>query len=224
VFTEGYAATSGDMLTRSELCREALRLGRLVVQLLPERSEPWALLALMLLHDSRRAARQSPAGELILLSEQDRALWDRAQIEEGLLCLDRALAIGSFSAYALQAAIAALHVKARTADDTDWAQIALLYERLLERTDNAVVALNHAAAVAMAHGPERGLQLLAGLAHKPELEGYHLFFAARADLLRRVGDRSAASRDYTEALRLVRNEPERRYLQKRLAELRESAP
>jgi RNA polymerase sigma-70 factor (ECF subfamily) len=219
VFSEGYAATGGEVLLRSELCGEALRLGRLLVGLLPLESEAWALLALMLLHDSRSAARLSKSGELVLLAEQDRSLWDRAQIAEGLGCLDRALGLGGLSMYALQAVIAAHHARARSVDDTDWSQIALLYQRVVSRTQNAGAALNHAAAVAMAEGPERGLELLNGLAEDPSLVDYHLFYAARADLLRRLGQLDAAARDYTEALRLVGNEPERRYFARRLAEL-----
>jgi RNA polymerase sigma-70 factor (ECF subfamily) len=219
VFSEGYAATGGEVLVRSELCGEALRLGRLLVGLLPAQSEPWALLALMLLHDSRSAARLSKSGELVLLADQDRSLWDRAQIAEGLGCLDRALGLGGLSMYALHAAIAAHHARARTAFETDWAQIAHLYQRLTSRTQNAGAALNHAAAVAMAEGPERGLELLNGLAEDPALTDYHLFYAARADLLQRLGQLDAAARDYSEALRLSGNEPERRYLARRLAEL-----
>ena len=219
VFSEGYAATTGDALVRAELCGEALRIGRLLVHLLPEQSEPWALLALMLLHDSRRSARQTADGELVLLEDQDRRLWNRAQIDEGLACLDRALALGGSSPYTLQAAIAALHARAASAEQTDWAQIAALYAALHARTHNAVVALNHAAAVAMADGPEHGLALLDALAAEPALTGYHLFYAARADLLRRAGRTEQAARDYREALRLVGNEPERRFLHKRLSQL-----
>ena len=219
VFSEGYAATAGDVLVRRELCGEAIRLGRLLVSLMPDRFEASALLALMLLHDSRSAARQSASGELILLEDQDRALWNRAQIMEGLACLNRVLHAGVSSAYALQAAIAALHARAPSPRETDWPQIVLLYEALLKRSDSGVIALNHAAAVAMAEGPERGLELLERLAAEPAISGYHLFYAARADLLRRARRVTEALADYREALRLVGNEPERRYLAKRIAEL-----
>jgi len=219
VFSEGYAATGGDELLRAELCGEALRLGRLLVRLLPERGEPWTLLALMLLHDSRRAARQTEQGELVLLEEQDRSLWNREQIAEGVACLERGLTLGESSPYALQAAIAALHAQAGSAAETDWAQIAALYASLAARTHNAVVALNHAVAVAMAEGPERGLSMLDGLAAEPTLASYHLFYAARADLLRRCGRLRQAADDYATALRLVGNEPERRYLERRLSQL-----
>ena len=223
VFSEGYAATAGDALVRGELCGEALRLGELLARLLPERAEAWALRALMLLHDSRSAARQTAAGDLVLLEEQDRLLWDQDQIVEGLVCLERVLQMRGSSVYALQAAIAALHAQARTSAETDWAQIAILYEALLARTHNAVVALNHAVAVAMAQGPERGLELLDGLAAEPTLAGYHLYYAARADLLRRLGRRQQAAQAYIEALRLAGNLPERRYLEKRLSELQDTA-
>jgi RNA polymerase sigma-70 factor (ECF subfamily) len=219
VFSEGYAATAGDVLVRAELCGEAIRLGRLLVSLLPDRFESSALLALMLLHDSRSAARQSAEGELILLEDQDRSRWNRAQIMEGLACLNRVLHAGVSSVYALQAAIAALHARAPSPSATDWPQIALLYEALLKRSGSGVVALNHAAAVAMAEGPERGLALLSQLGSEPSMSGYHLFYAARADLLRRAGRIAEALADYREALRLVGNEPERRYLTKRIAEL-----
>jgi RNA polymerase sigma-70 factor (ECF subfamily) len=222
-FSEGYAATAGDALVRGELCGEALRLGQLLTRLLPERAEAWALLALMLLHDSRSAARQTTKGELVLLEEQDRSLWNQGQIVEGLVCLERVLQMRGSSVYALQAAIAALHAQARTSAETDWAQIAILYEALFARTHNAVIALNHAVAVAMTQGPERGLVLLDGLATEPTLAGYHLFYAARADLLRRLGRREQAAHAYGEALRLAGNLPERRYLEKRLSELQDSA-
>jgi RNA polymerase sigma-70 factor (ECF subfamily) len=219
VFSEGYAATSGEQLLRNDLCGEAIRLGRLIERLLPDRGEPVVLLALMLLHDSRSAARVDANGELVLLEDQDRTLWNRVQIDEGVGRLERALLAGVSSAYAIQAAIAALHARAETAAATDWPQIASLYAELLRRSPSPVIALNHAAAVAMAEGPDRGLTLLDQLAADPTMQSYHLYFAARADLLRRAGRRDDARAAYTEAHRLVGNEPERRYLAKRLAEL-----
>jgi RNA polymerase sigma-70 factor (ECF subfamily) len=219
VFSEGYAATSGELLLRNDLCREAIRLARLLVQLMPERAEPLVLLSLMLLHDSRSAARVDANGELVLLEDQDRSRWNQAQINEGVGVLERALLSGVKSPYAIQAAIAALHAQAETAAETDWPQIAGLYAELLRRESSPVIALNHAAAVAMAEGPERGLALLDALAADPSMQNYHLYFAARADLLRRAGRRPEAREAYVEAQRLVGNEPERRYLAKRLAEL-----
>jgi RNA polymerase sigma-70 factor, ECF subfamily len=219
VFGEGYAATSGELLLRNDLCGEAIRLGRLIVELMPDRGEPLVLLSLMLLHDSRSAARVDADGELVLLEDQDRSRWKRSQIDEGVGLLERALLSGVKSPYAIQAAIAALHAQAETAAETDWPQIAGLYEELLRREGTPVIALNHAAAVAMAEGPEKGLALLDRLAEDPSMQGYHLYFAARADLLRRAGRRAEARAAYEEALRRAGNEPERRYLSKRLAEL-----
>jgi RNA polymerase sigma-70 factor (ECF subfamily) len=220
VFSEGYAATSGDALLRRELCSEAIGIARLLERLLPERAEPVALVALLLLHDARRDSRVDAAGDLVLLEEQDRTRWDRAQIGEGLERVERALRMGGATPYALQAAIAALHARAPTAAQTDWPQIALLYAELRRLADTPVVALNHAAAVAMAEGPERGLQLLAELAQHEAMQAYHLFFAARADLLRRARRLPEASADYARALELVGNEPERRFLQRRSDEVR----
>jgi RNA polymerase sigma-70 factor (ECF subfamily) len=219
VFGEGYAATSGGQLLRNDLCTEAIRLGRLLVQLMPEHAEPLVLLSLMLLHDSRSAARVDAQGELVLLEDQDRTRWNQAQINEGVGLLHRALLAGVKSPYAIQAAIAALHSQAETATATDWPQIAGLYAELLRREGTPVIALNHAAAVAMAEGPARGLELLDALAADATMQSYHLYFAARADLLRRAGRRDEARAAYLEAHRLVGNEPERRYLAKRLAEL-----
>ncbi|HKU37592.1 MAG TPA: sigma-70 family RNA polymerase sigma factor [Polyangiales bacterium] len=219
VFNEGYAATAGDTLLRRELCGEALRLGYLLERLLPERVEISALLALMLLHDSRSETRFDAAGELVLLEEQDRSRWNREQIEAGLQRVERALATGVAPAYAIQAAIAALHARAATAAETDWPQIALLYAELMRRAPSPVVALNHAAAVGMAHGAEAGLALLDELRGEPVMQGYHLYFAARADLLRRAGRAGDAKREYQRALELVRTGPEKRFLERRLREI-----
>jgi RNA polymerase sigma-70 factor, ECF subfamily len=218
VFSEGYAATSGDSWLRRDLTCEAIRLGRLVERLLPEHSEPTALVALMLLHDARRVARVDAHGDLVLLEDQDRSRWDQAQIREGCERVERALRRGGPTPYALQAAIAALHAQAPTAADTDWPQIVLLYQKLLQQLPSPVVALNHAAAVAMAEGPGAGLRLLAELAGEEELAEYQPFFATRAELLRRVGDLAAARRDYQRGLELAKNEPEKRFMARRLAE------
>lgn len=220
VFTEGYAATSGDELIRRELCSEAIRLGRLLVELMPSVSEAKGLLALMLLHDARRDARSTPTGELVLLEEQDRGRWNRAQIDEGVCLVDASLRSARVGPYAIQAAIAALHARAPTAADTDWRQIAALYALLVERAPSAVVELNHAVAVAMVDGPESGLLLLDALEARGELRDYHLLDAARADLLRRLGRTAAAARAYEKALELATLEPERRFLERRIRELR----
>ena len=218
VFTEGYAATSGDALVRTELTVEAIRLARLIVELMPSAHEANGLLALILLHDSRRAARTS-AAELVLLEDQDRRLWDAAQIAEALERVDAALSAPRVGPYAIQAAIAALHARAHVASETDWRQIAALYALLLERAPSAVVELNHAVALAMVDGPELALPLVDSLSARGELDGYHLLHAARADLLRRLGRRVEAIRDYELALGLARLEPERRFLARRIAEL-----
>jgi RNA polymerase sigma-70 factor (ECF subfamily) len=220
VFSEGYAATSGDAWVRRDLSSEAIRLGRLLERLLPEHSEPVALVALMLLHDARRDARVDANGDLVLLEEQDRSRWDRAQIAEGCERVERALRGGGPTPYALQAAIAALHAQAGRAQDTDWPQIVLLYRELLKRVESPVVALNHAAAVAMAEGAEAGLALLADLSGVEDLRGYAPFFAARAELLRRLRRFREAVPDYERGLLLAKNEPEKRYLARRLAEVR----
>jgi RNA polymerase sigma-70 factor (ECF subfamily) len=221
VFSEGYAATSGDAWVRRDLTSEAIRLGRLLERLLPERSEPIALVALMLLHDSRRDARVDAQGDLVLLEEQDRSRWDHAQIDEGCARVERALRLGGASPYALQAAIAALHARAATPTATDWPQIVLLYRELLRLLPTPVVALNHAAAVAMAEGPAAGLTLVGELAESPELSNYHVLYATRADLLRRLGRFAEALRDYRRGAELAGNAPERRYLTKRADELAE---
>src|SRR5271170_1726831 len=219
VFTEGYAATSGKVWIRRQLCEEAIRLGRLLCELIPRNTELRALLALMLLHDSRRLARTSPEEEIVTLEEQDRKLWDRREIAEGVPLLEAALQEGARGEYALQAAIAALHARARRAEDTDWAQIARLYDALLRLQPSPVVELNRAAAIAMAEGPSSGLALIDELEAKGELSGYHLLPAARADLLRREGRWQEAAESYRQALAMVTNDPERRYLSRRLAEV-----
>jgi RNA polymerase sigma-70 factor (ECF subfamily) len=219
VFTEGYAATSGKIWIRRQLCDEAIRLGRLLCELIPRNPELRALLALMLLHDSRRAARASSDEQIITLDEQDRELWDRREIAEGVPLLEAALRDGAQGEYALQAAIAALHARARRPADTDWAQIARLYDTLLQRRPSPVVELNRAAAIAMAEGPASGLALIDALEAKGELAGYHLLPAARADLLRREGRWREAAEAYRQALALVANDPERQYLTRRLAEV-----
>ncbi|MDQ6831236.1 MAG: RNA polymerase sigma factor [Gemmatimonadota bacterium] len=227
VFTEGYAATAGDDLVRRDLCDEAIRFGRLLVELMPERQEANALLALMLLHDSRRATRISPTGDIILLADQDRGQWDQTKIREGTGRVRDALSSGPASRYAVQAAIAALHAEAASPDATDWRQIAALYGFLLRDHATPVVELNHAVAIAMVDGPERGLLLIDSIAARGALGEYHLLHSARADLLRRLG-RHAESRDaYRAALALCRLEPERRFIIKRLdglAALDEGAP
>ena len=219
VFTEGYAATSGRVWIRRQLCDEAIRLGRLLCELIPRNPELRALLALMLLHDSRRMARAGPDEEIITLEEQNRELWDRREIAEGVPLLESALREGAAGVYALQAAIAALHARAQRAEDTDWAQIARLYDALLQKQPSPVVELNRAAAIAMAEGPSSGLALIDELEAKGELAGYHLLPAARADLLRRDGRWREAAEAYRQALALVSNDPERRYLSRRLAEV-----
>ena len=223
VFTEGYAATIGETLIRRELCAEAIRLARLLDALLPDRAEPPALLALLLLHDSRRAARTTPDGDLVLLEDQDRTRWDHAQIAEGLSLVERALRRSPPGPYALQAAIAAVHARAPRAADTDWRQITALYALLLQRFPSPVVALNHAVAVAMSEGPAAGLRLLDSLAARGELSSYHLLPAARADLLRRLGRDEEAAAAYREAIKLTTNAAERRFLERRLAETDDAA-
>ncbi len=219
VFNEGYTATAGDSLIRRELCAEAIRLARTLCDLIPNQPESLGLLALMLLHDSRRDARVNAAGELVLLEEQDRALWHRQQIDEGLKLVERALRLGRVGPYQLQAAIAAVHAEARTAEETDWRQIAALYRELARADDSPVVSLNHAVAVAMSEGMDRGLAIIDELGSDGELDSYHLYHAARADLLRRTGSRDKALEEYERALSLTSNAVERRYLRRRVAEL-----
>jgi len=220
VFNEGYAATSGDALVRRELCSEAIRLGRLLRSLLPDAGEAAGLLALMLLHDSRRSARVDARGDLVTLEEQDRSLWDRAQIAEGQALAETALRRSGAGFYALQAAIAALHAQAARAEETDWPQIAALYALLLRLHPSPVVALNHAAAVAMGERLDRGLRLVEQLEAEGELEGYHLLPAAKAEILRRLGRHAEAAAAYERALGLVTHGAERRYLERRLREVR----
>ena len=216
IFNEGYAASSGDSLVRDDLCAEAIRLARVLCGLMGGDAENFGLLALMLLQHARRAARVA-GGALVTLEEQDRSLWDRAAISEGLALLDRALAMRQPGPYQVQAAIAALHARAQTAQETDWPQIAALYEKLLEWSPSPVLALNHAAAVAMAAGPEEGLHRMAALASA--LDQYYLFHAARADLLRRLGRWTEAAEAYRRALALATNPVEREFLTRRLWEL-----
>jgi RNA polymerase sigma-70 factor (ECF subfamily) len=218
VFNEGYAASSGALVTRHDLSAEAIRLGRLLVELLPEH-EALGLLALMLLHDSRRAARTSVSGELILLDHQDRSLWDRDQIAEGTGLVKRALSSRRAGPYAIQAAIAAVHAEAPGAAATDWAEIVGLYDVLSRADASPVIALNRAVAVAMRDGPEAGLALIEAILERGELSDYHPVHAARADLCRRLGRTADARVSYERALALARQEPERRFLERRLAEL-----
>ncbi len=223
VFNEGYAATETPGLTRPDLCVEAIRLGRLLAELMPREAEVLGLLALMRLHDARRAARLCASGMLVPLEEQDRALWHHSAIDEGLKLLDTALALRQRGPYQLQAAIAALHARARCADDTDWKQIAALYGGLRLEQPGAVVELNAAVALAMAEGADKGLAWLDALQARDELNGYHLFHAARADLLRRLARLPEACEAYRRALSLVRNAAERQYLEARLAQCGGSA-
>jgi RNA polymerase sigma-70 factor, ECF subfamily len=218
VFNEGYSASSGLSLTRCDVSAEAIRLGRLLVELMPE-PEAVGLLALMLLHESRRAARSTQDGELVLLADQDRQLWDRALIAEGVALVERALSSRRFGPYTLQAAIAAVHAEAATADATDWAQIVGLYDVLARADPSPVIELNRAAAVAMHDGPAAGLAIVDAIMARGDLDGYHLAHSARADLCRRLGRTADARLAYQRALELVRQEPARRFLEKRLREL-----
>ncbi len=223
IFNEGYSATAGDTLIRKELCSEAIRLARLLCSLLPRDAETLGLVALMLLHDSRRNARTDTAGELILLEEQDRSLWDRDQIREGLELVDTALRLRNIGPYQLQAAIAALHGQADTYERTDWRQINALYVELYSLSPSPVIALNHAVAVAMSEGIEKGLRRVDKIGSDGALDDYHLFHAARADLLRRLGRTHEAIKAYSRALELTRNPIEQNYLRRRLIELTPSA-
>ena len=218
VFNEGYSASSGGSLTRHDLSGEAIRLGRLLVELLPE-PEAIALVALMLLHDSRRAARTSPTGDLILLEDQDRSLWNRDQIAEGVALVERALSSRRIGPYTLQAAIAAVHAEAPSPAATDWARIVGLYDVLVQADPSPVVELNRAVAVAMRDGPLAGLALIDAILARGDLGNYHLAHAARADLYRRLGKTAEARASYERALGLTQQEPERRFLQRRLSEV-----
>jgi RNA polymerase sigma-70 factor, ECF subfamily len=221
VFNEGYSASAGDALTRPDLSAEAIRLGRLLVELLPE-PEAVGLLALMLLHDARRAARTSPDGEIVLLDQQDRTLWNRGQIAEGVALVGCALSSRRAGPYSLQAAIAALHAEARDAATTDWRQIVGLYDVLLRLDPSPVVELNRAAAIAMSDGPAAGLALIDALLGRGDLADYHLAFSAKADLCRRLGRTADAIAAYERALTLTMQAPERRFIERRIAQLREA--
>lgn len=218
VFNEGYSASSGEALTRPDLSGEAIRLGRLLVELLPE-PEALGLLALMVLHESRRPARTSPEGDLILLEDQDRSLWNRNQITEGTALVERAWSSGQFGPYTLQAAIATLHSVAPTVAATDWAQIVGLYDLLAQVAASPVVEINRAAAVAMRDGPAAGLALIDAILARGDLTTYHLAHSARAELCRQLGRTVEARADYQRALALAQQEPERRFLERRLANL-----
>jgi RNA polymerase sigma-70 factor (ECF subfamily) len=218
VFNEGYSASFGEAVTRHDLCGDAIRLGRVLITLLPQ-AEAMGLLGLMLLQDSRRAARTSATGELILLEDQDRSLWNREQIAEGVALVQRALSIGQVGPYTIQAAIASAHAQASTAAMTDWAQIVGLYTLLLQAESSPVIELNRAVAVAMRDGPSAGLELVDAILKRGDLDTYHLAHAARADLYRRLGRTKEARISYERALSLTQQEPERRFLGRRLSEL-----
>lgn len=219
VFNEGYSASSGESLTRHDLSGEAIRLGRLLVELLPE-PETVGLLALMLLHEARRAARMSPSGDLVLFADQDRGLWDRDQTAEGLALSERALSSPPCGPYAIQASIAAAHMRAADPHATDWTAVVSLYDLLMQSAPSPVVELNRAVAIAMRDGPAAGLSLMDAILARGDLTDYHLIYSARADLNRRLDRVAEARADYEKALSLVRQEPERRFLQRRLAELK----
>ena len=220
IFNEGYAASTGQNLIRNDLCAEAIRLGRVLCELLPDEPENIGLLALMLLQDSRREARVNDAGELVTLDEQDRLRWDAREIAEGVRLVQTALRLQRVGKYQLQAAIAAVHAEAGTADETDWRQIVALYEELMRITASPIVALNHAAAVAMAHGFERGLRMIEAADADGALQNYYLFHASRADLLRRLRHFEEARAAYETALSLTTNRVEQNYIRRRLAEIR----
>jgi RNA polymerase sigma-70 factor (ECF subfamily) len=219
IFNEGYAASAGDALVRRELCAEAVRLGRVLAELMPDEGEALGLLALLLLHDARREGRVGPGGELVLLEDQDRSRWDRAKIHEGIKLLDQAIRRGPAGPYRLQACIAALHAVAPTAEATDWRRITLLYDQLMAVAGSPVVALNRAVAVAMVEGPAAGLDLMDTLAASGSLDSYHLLHAARGDLLRRLGRAPEAAAAYRRALELATNPVEQTFLTHRLSEV-----
>jgi RNA polymerase sigma-70 factor (ECF subfamily) len=218
VFNEGYSASSGDTITRADLSGEAIRLGRLLLELLPD-AEVMGLLALMLLHESRRAARTSPSGEIVLLDDQNRSLWNAEQIVEGKALVQQALATRRFGPYTLQAAISAVHADAQNPGATDWVQIVGLYDVLVQIAPSPVVGLNRAVAIAMRDGPASGLELIDEILARGDLVDYHLAHAARADLFRRLGRTGEARAAYEQALALTRQEPERRFLERRVGEL-----
>jgi RNA polymerase sigma-70 factor (ECF subfamily) len=223
IFNEGYTATSGEGLMRKDLCAEAVRLGRLLRELVPDEPENLGLLALMLLQDSRRHARINSGGELVTLEEQDRSLWDANEIAEGLRLVETALRIGPVGPYQLQAAIAAVHAEARATEDTDWPQIVALYSELRRINPSPVVALNHAAAVAMSAGCSEGLRLAEAAGAAGKLDHYYFYHAARADLLRRLDRTEEAQAAYTRALELTTNQVEQRYIRRRLSEMAQTA-
>ncbi len=219
IFNEGYSATAGDSLIRKDLCTEAIRLGRVLCVLMPDEPENLGLLALMVLQDSRRDARINQQGELVTLEEQDRSLWDAPEIEEGLRLVDRALRLHSVGVYQLQAAIGAIHAEAKTSAETDWPQIVALYQELMRITPSPIVALNHAAAVAMSEGFEKGLALVEEAVASGKLDQYYLFHAARADLLRRLNRLREATTAYKRALALTTNHVEQQFIRLRLSEV-----
>ena len=219
VFNEGYSATSGTQIVRRELTGEAIRLARVLVSLMPDEPEAIGLLSLLLLQDSRRDARQSASGELVLLAEQDRSRWDTVRIDEGLALLDRAASLGAPGQYQLQAAIAAVHAEARTAHETDWPRIVLLYDRLMAIEPSPVVALNRAVAVSMARGPAEALAIVDDLAVNGGLDDYYLLHSTRGELLRRLGRRADAARAYERAAAMASNAAEREFLERRRAQL-----
>jgi RNA polymerase sigma-70 factor (ECF subfamily) len=219
VFNEGYLASSGDEVVRKDLCAEAIRLARILSALMPGQPEARGLLALMLLHDSRRDTRTDANGDLVLLEDQDRSRWDHRQIAEGLALATDAVGAAAPGPYAIQAAIAAEHARAKHYDDTDWARIAQLYAMLLDIQETPIIALNHAVAIAMAHGMPHGLALIEELETSGELNDYYLMWAAKADLLRRMGSLIDAAAAYRRALEVVINNPDRRFLERRLAEM-----
>jgi RNA polymerase sigma-70 factor (ECF subfamily) len=218
VFNEGYSSATGEEVTRPDLSEEAIRLGRLLVELLPE-AEAMGLLALMLLHESRRTTRTSPDGDIVLLADQDRSQWNQAQIAEGVALVERALAAEQFGMYTLQAAVAATHATAATYAATNWAQIVALYDVLLQAAPSPVVELNRAVAVALRDNPRKGLELLESILARGELTNYHLVYAVQADLYRQLAQIEEARAAYNKALTLVQQEPERRFLERRLRQL-----
>jgi RNA polymerase sigma-70 factor (ECF subfamily) len=221
IFNEGYSSTSGENLVRTDLCNEAIRLGRLLVQLSPHEPENSGLLALMLLQDSRRRARSTKDGDLVTLEEQDRSLWDQSEIAKGLELIERALKQGRVGNYQLQAAIAALHAEAKSAEETDWAQITAIYRVLSRMNSSPIVALNHAAAVAMSEGPGKGLAMIDNLERAGKLDDYYLLHASRGDLLRRLRRFDEAKTAYQRALELTGNEVEKNYMRRRIDEMDE---